>query len=541
MTIWRGFVLVLFGLAFAAPGLAAQGERDSARLGRSGQTAPESQETRPAAPAWPQQPAGTALDRPVSRSEYRLGPGDVLAVSLFGEVAEQYTVPVTPEGAAVVPTIGVTRVLGLNLDQAEERVRALVGRFYRDIEVRVTLLEIRTFKVFVVGQLGERGVRVVSSATRVSEILPVAQGGPGVRRRNVVLRRASGDTVRLDVSRFYQTGDLTHNPVLLAGDVVVIPVLNQTIQVFGRVAFPEQYEFRPGESLAEFLEVANGSGPFPANAADTVRIDRFTQTGSRETVVMTRGEAMGARGRGLLLRPFDAVFVPEVSNFRIHRTAVVRGQVRFPGTYPIRPDTTTVRELVALAGGFTPEASLTNATLRRTPNRAPGPVREFLNAPDSALSREEREIRSITQEAEGATFVVVDFQRLFREGAEAYNQPLQAGDELVVPRHRSEVTVLGAVLRPGVVAYRHGATYLDYVALAGGYTRRADRGDVSLIRAGQGNRVGARDVYYPAPGDQLVVPYRERRTFLERVQGVSAVAGTISSAIVTILALTRIF
>jgi protein involved in polysaccharide export with SLBB domain len=460
---------------------------------------------------------------------------------MFGEISEQYSVPVTPEGTVVVPTIGVTSVLGLNLDEAEVRIRRLVERFYRDIEVRVTLQQIRTFNVFLVGNLQDRGVRTVSAATRVSEILPEAQEEGGVRRRNVTIRRANGDSVKVDLIRFQQTGDVSQNPVLEAGDAVIVQVLNQTVRVYGRVAFPDEYEYRQGESLAEFLEVANGSGPFPQDAADTIRINRFTEAGNRESVVLTRAEATGARGRALILRPYDAVFVPQRSNFRLQRVATIRGQVRFPGTYPIRPDTTTVRELVALAGGFTPEASLTNATLQRVPDPANAASRQFLNVPDSVLSPEEREIRRITVEAQGANFVVVDFQRLFAEGQEAYNQPLLGGDEIVIPRMRNEVTVLGAVMRPGVVAHRAGASYRDYVALAGGYSRRADRSEVSLIRSGQGNRVSARDVYYPAPGDQLVVPFRERRTFLERVQGISGIAGTISSAVVTVLAVTRIF
>jgi len=517
----------------AAPALAAQLPADTtARREPSRQQQQQGQ----------QQPvivSGAAMDRPVSRTEYRLAPGDVLAASLFGEVSEQHTVPVNPEGAVVVPGIGVARVLGLNLDEAETRVRNLVGRYYRDIEVRLTLVQLRTIKVFLVGNVAERGVRVATPTTRVSEILPPQ--GAGVQRRNITLRRANGDSIRPDLVRFLQTGDVRDNPTLLEGDAVVVPVLNETVEVFGEVAFPNRYEFRPGESLTEFLSVANGGGPFPAGAADTIRIARFGQAGTREVLVLSRAEALGARGQGMLMRPFDAIYIPAVANYRLQRTAVVSGQVRYPGTYPIQPDTTTVRDLVAMAGGFTPQASLTSATLRRARNPANTPSREFMATPDSALSREEREIRQISREGLGENYVVVDFERLFASGHDAYNQPLQGGDVLTIPRQRNEVTVLGGVLRPGVVAHTHGASYLQYVALAGGYSRRADRGHVSIIRAGRGNRVDARDAYYPGPGDQIVVPFRERRTFLERVQGVSAVAGTISSAIVTVLALTRIF
>ena len=81
----------------------------------------------------PQLPPGTPiggplLDTPVSRTAYRLGPGDILSVAVFGDFSHVYNVPVTPEGTVVIPEMGIARVLGMNLDQAQERVRQVVAR-----------------------------------------------------------------------------------------------------------------------------------------------------------------------------------------------------------------------------------------------------------------------------------------------------------------------------------------------------------------------------------------------------------------------------
>lgn len=488
------------------------------------------------------EPSSPLLDRPVSRTEYELGPGDVISVSLFGDVTDQLSVPISPEGAAVIPTIGSAQLLGLNLEEAERRVRTLVNRLYTSVEVRVTLERVRSFKVFVLGSVTERGVRTASAATRASEVLPSAGSRENpLHRRNVTLRRANGDTLRLDIIRFLQTGDLSANPYLREGDALVVPALDQVVEVHGRVAFPGTYEFRPGESLAELLRVVNGGGGFPANAADTIRLARFTPNGTRETLKLTQAEALGARGRGLTMRGSDAVYVPMIANFRQQRTASVQGQVRFPGEYPIREDTTTLRDLILMAGWFTPEASLSDATLRRVPRTSPRRSRELEFVPDSALSSEERRVRDVAAARAGAEFVVVDYAQVFASSDSALDVPLRSGDVATIPRRRQDVTVLGAVLRPGVVPYSHGKTYQYYVALAGGYGRRADRSDVTVIRAGQGNSVAARDVWYPQPGDDVVVPFRERHTLLERVQTVSGVASTLTTAILGILALTGVF
>ena len=513
------------------------------------QTQPSS--TQPARPdtlrTGPQAPTATPplLDAPVSRTAYLLGPGDVLDVAVFGDVSFLRTLTVTPEGTLVIPNIGVARVAGANLNQAQDRVRDLVYRYYRNIDVTLTLSQVRMFKVFVVGDIPVPGVRPASAATRVSEVVS-GTGRYGIVRRNILLRRASGDSVRVDLLRFMQTGDLSANPTLREGDAVVVPVVDQRVEVFGRVGTPSIYEYRRGESLAELLGIVYGAGGFPANAADTVRLTRFVTAEQREYHTFSREEALGARGRAFMLQPFDAVYVAELSNYKEQKTAIIQGQVLRPGVYPIRPDTTTVRELVAMAGGFTAEASLTTATLRRPSQdtaRArlavdPGEGREdeLEGLPPELLRQEERQIAQIRARGD-ETNVVVDFVSLFSGGVNAYDQVLRSGDVLSVPRRTSGVIVLGAVAQPGIVGHTAGRGVDHYVRLAGGYSRRADRGDAVVLKAKLGTRVDAREVSRLEPGDQIIVPFRQRRTFLETVQTTQGVVATVTGFVLTTIAL----
>lgn len=483
------------------------------------------------------QVGGPLLDAPISRTAYPLGPGDVVEVAIFGDYNEVFSIPVTPEGSLVVPTIGIARVLGLNLEDAENRVRALVGRFYRNVDVRLALSRVRTFKVFVVGDVPEPGMREASAATRVSEVLgAVARSGPVVRR-NVTLRRAGGEEIRLDMRRFLQTGDVASNPTLREGDALVVPTLDERVDVNGRLRFPGQYEFRPGETLAQLMEVANGGAGFPANAADTVRLVRFADAQSRTEHVFTRAQATGAEGARFALRPFDAVYVPEVGNYKLQQAASVSGAVMRPGTYPIRQDTTTVRDLVQMAGGFAPNASLAEATLRRM---AGGSSRTSLeNVPAELLTDDERRLLQVRSQGDAAT-VVVDFERLFAAGAQALDVPVRSGDVLTVPESRNQVTVLGGVRTPGILPYLPGQSVAYYVRLAGGYARNADAGAVRVIKARQGAPMHWRDVAELEPGDTVIVPFSERRNWLTTLQSIQAVIGTLSGILLGILALRQI-
>jgi protein involved in polysaccharide export with SLBB domain len=254
--------------------------------------------------------------------------------------------------------------------------------------------------------------------------------------------------------------------------------------------------------------------------------------------VFTQTQAMGAEGRSFVLRPFDAVYVSEVGNYKQQHSARVEGAVMRPGTYPIRQDTTTVRELVEMAGGFASNASLVEATLRRQ-----GPAASsrgtLANVPPELLSEDERRLLQVRAQGDAGT-VVVDFESLFQAGARALDVPLRSGDVLTVPESRNQVTVLGAVRTPGILPYQPGQTVSYYVAMAGGYGRTADASDVRVLKARQSTPVHWRDVRELEAGDTVIVPFRERRSWLETLQSVQAVVGTVSGILLAILALRQI-
>ena len=351
-------------------------------------------------------------------------------------------------------------------------------------------------------------------------------------------RRAGGADIQVDLLRFLQTGDVASNPTLREGDAVIVPAVDERVDVYGRLHFPGRYEYRRGETLAELLEVANGGAGFPSNAADSVRLVRFLDTQNRTERLLSRAEATGPEGRGLVLQPFDAVYVAEVGNYKRQQTARVTGAVMRPGTYPIRQDTTTVRELVEMAGGFAPNASLVEATLRRVAPASTGRT-AVENVPPELLSEDERRVLQVRAQGDGNT-VVVDFENMFTAREQALEVPVRAGDVLNVPEARNQVTVLGAVHTPGILPFRPGMPVTYFIRLAGGYSRRADAGDVRVFKARQGTPMHWRDVTELEPGDTVIVPFRERRNWLETLQTAQAIITTVSGIIVGLIALNRI-
>ncbi|HET7459887.1 MAG TPA: SLBB domain-containing protein [Longimicrobium sp.] len=502
-------------LAHAAPAAAQTTSADSA-VARS----------RPPVQADPaREDDGPLLDAPVSRTEYLLGPGDRLGVAVVGEFNEVYTVTVTPEGSVLLPGIGITRVLGLNLEQAQDRIGTLVARFYRNVEVRVALTRVRVFNVFLAGDVENPGVRKASAATRASEVVGGIAGG--VLRRGIVVRRANGDSLTVDMVRFLRAGDTGANPFLREGDAVIVPPLNRWVNVYGRVHFTGTYEYRDGETLGSLLASAGGYTP---EAADTTLVVR-TVNGEHRVYRLSRNDPALAT---FPVRPFDAVYVVGVGNFNVQPIALVQGEVLRPGVYPIRPDTTTVRELVAMAGGFTGRASLSQAVLDRrvTAVALADTTAAADQDPNSAEQRTRRAFNS-----EGTSRVVVDFERLFGPGGERFDQPVRDGDRLTVPERGADVSVRGAVATPGLVPFQEGMRAEHYIALAGWYSRRADVRNVVVVRARTGARLTPREVGTLQPGDVIVVPYREPRPWNDILTRGQLVVTTITSLVITAIAI----
>src|SRR5690606_2602723 len=147
--------------------------------------------------------------------------------------------------------------------------------------------------------------------------------------------------------------------------------------------------------------------------------------------------------------PFDAVFVPRRGNYMEQRTVTIQGEVQKPGRYPLRPNITTVRDLLEMASGVTPLASpkLTFLQRRRTGPRS-GKSEPLATVPPELLSQAERRIMQVVSRSDEEN-VVLDISN----SSPAHDLTLRHGDVLFVPQRRSEVVVLGAVRRPGMVVH----------------------------------------------------------------------------------------
>lgn len=451
------------------------------------------------------------LEGAIDPARYVVGPGDLLEIGYVGMSQPAERVRVTPSGRVHLKATGPVGVAGLTLAEAEERLRDALSRFYGGTRVTVDLLEVRTFRVHLLGHVQAPGAFTVSATQRASDLLD----RPELLRnraslRNLVLRRQDGTQIPVDLLRYRLLGDMQFNPPLEDGDVLVVPALRDSVSVFGRVARPGFLEFRLGDTIDDLVALAGG---FEAGA-DTgeVELRRFDpQNPERST---TRTLNLGAGDGSLDVSPGDGVYVRSQPDYRRERLVEIWGEVRFPGVYAIEKDAETLRSLIGRAGGFTDDADREGTEVYRPgvfdrPEDDP----EFLRLqaiPIQEMSHDEFEYLKLrSRQREGLASAVLSQSLDWADGGE--DLVLRSGDIVRVPTQNLAVDVQGAVKNPGFVPWEPDRSAFDYIRTSGGKTDRARTGSTRIIRSRTGERVRVDGDTRVDPGDMVWVPEKRDR------------------------------
>jgi protein involved in polysaccharide export with SLBB domain len=315
----------------------------------------------------------TPLEGAIDPSAYYLGPHDEVTIGIWDEISMSIPLQVTPEGTIIFSPAGLIDIRDLTIKEAEEKVRDILGTYYPDVTITLTLTAIRRIKVHISGEVYYPGSYEVSPVDRLFDIIQMAGGFlSGGSVRNISIKRMpSGETLPVDLDRFLQDGEIEGNPILQDGDIVYIPPKTNMVLVKGEVhgkinpsmlqqrtsQSPEEdvrgvkteifLEYREGDLLSEaimraggLLETADLNGSYILRrgqpAADSIiPVDLYSLF------------IFGDPSADLPLRKGDIIEIPQDS-----RNVFVTGIVNEPGPIPYQANTTAY-EYVGMAGGPT--------------------------------------------------------------------------------------------------------------------------------------------------------------------------------------------
>ncbi len=399
---------------------------------------------------------------------YRLGPGDRLALILTGEVEQAYPLDVTRDGFILIPQVGQLFVSNLTLGQLEDLLYARLGRAYSGVRrgpnarthFEVTVTRIRTLQVYVTGEVQQPGAYQVSAAGTVLNAI-YAAGGPTTQGdfRQVQLRRGGKLVDSLDLYDYLLRGVNSTEQRLQSGDVIFVPVHGTEVKVAGRVVRPAIYQLKPNETLRDVLQDAGG---FAASAVrQRVQIHRIVPPDPRGgeegagRIVIDVGADQFAAGTvpAVPLTAGDSIVVFRVADV-VRSFVRVEGNVWAPGVVGFQSGM-KLSDAVRLAGGVRPDVYLGQVLITRLRN-------------DSTRVQ----LRSTFADTTGRPTDDITLQD--RDEVRVFSRTAFRTDRWVV--------ITGAVRGPGRIPYREGMTVRDAVLLANGLAQDAYLKEAEIAR-----------------------------------------------------------
>jgi polysaccharide biosynthesis/export protein len=172
--------------------------------------------------------AATAMadDAPAAQGGFRLGAGDVLMVTVWKQPALSMQLPVGPDGFMNYPLAGRVSVAGKTLDEVEAALVAGLGKELRDVVVTVSLVQVHSYRIYVIGDVLRPGEFVLRAPVSVIQALAMANGfTPFAKRDRITLirRDAAGQETRstFDYAAYLASGT-SPDRVLEPGDTLIV-------------------------------------------------------------------------------------------------------------------------------------------------------------------------------------------------------------------------------------------------------------------------------------------------------------------------------
>ena len=395
---------------------------------------------------------------------YKLAAGDEVIVDIWGSNQMTYREYISPEGSINIPNLGPIYLNGMSISEAEKYLKKELNKIHAGIdgenptsEMKLTLGQIRTIQVNIMGEVTMPGTYNISSFSNIFHALYRAGGiGKLGSLRNIYLMRNGKKIANVDVYDFILKGKAMDTTRLQEGDIIIVPPYEMLVDIQGNVKRPMFYEMKNGETVKTLIEYA---GNFTGDAY--TKNVRITRQNGREYQIYTVDDIDYSVFK---LMDGDVLNISAMLD-RFANRLEIKGAVYRPGIYQFSGQLNTVKLLVEKAEGVMGDAFLGRAVLHR-----------------------ERE--DLTKEV-----IQVDLKNILN-GTKP-DIALQRNDVLYIPsihdlQDIGTISVFGEVARPGDFPFAENTTLEDIIIQAGGLKESASsvRVDVSRrIKDSKGTKV----------------------------------------------------
>jgi len=392
-------------------------------------------------------------------------------------------------------------------------------------------------RIYVRGDVWSPGSQGIAPGMKVSDALRLAGGvRPDVYLGQVLITRTQPDSSKIQLRAALRdtTGAVINDIPLQEDDEIRVFSTSEFrptryVAINGAVRKSGQFPYREGMTIRDLVLLAGGLDQSAyLNEAEVARLPENRAGGVTATTfrvpldssyIFERapdGKYLGPPGLPaptgpnpeVVVQPYDNVLILRQPNWELQRTAVVAGEVRYPGRYTLKTKSEKITDLIQRAGGLTPDAYANGVTFYRPRN--------------------------------GVGRIGIELPDVLKNSRSLDNLPLQDGDSLYIPRYNAVVAVQGAVNSPVSVTWSPGKSIDYYIRAAGGPSRKADLNRAYVtqpngkVESRQANFLLPDRIPHPRAGSTVFVPERDP---LDRPFDLLSSAGAIASILATLVTL----
>src|SRR6056300_108978 len=249
------------------------------------------------------------------RYEYILGPADIISIDLTDTDDLDNSYEIDPDGFIDLPFIGKAKIDGLVLDDAQNILKKILGEFYINPDLQISIDEYNSSKVYIVGavrnqitiNLDQKPIKLIEAAIQANFNPNAADkllGTKGFLRRD-------NQVYKINLNNAFTSLDDRENFFLKKDDVIFIDRNSDSIHVFGEVTKPGEYYPNENFSLTELISTS-GLNQLTANAKKVyvIREDFNNFLKVKVYQLDIKNPVNLIAGRKFLLQPKDIIFIP---------------------------------------------------------------------------------------------------------------------------------------------------------------------------------------------------------------------------------------
>ena len=260
--------------------------------------------------------------------DYVVGPGDTLNVQLYGNEPASYELTVGRDGRVNFPKLGPIMVSGMSFDRARAAMEERVQQQLIGSRVSVTMGDLRSIRVFVLGEAEKPGSYTVSGLSTMTNALFVSGGVKKIGSlRKIELKRNGRLVTVLDLYDLLLHGDTSRDQQLMPGDVIFIPPIGNTASVYGAVRRPAIYELKNEKTVEQVVDIAGGV--LPDADGKLTQLERIRPSRLREMINI---DLTANAGRAAVVDNGDKLHIPAIRP-TLENSVVLSGYVFRPGSF----------------------------------------------------------------------------------------------------------------------------------------------------------------------------------------------------------------